>query len=104
MGFQYLYVNGIWNLNITNVEIFIWGKVMGFNLFKVVLLTEKGFAGLSVVWGQSRKGIYYSLCTTCSGNPEWGFAAQPQFSGDDNKFLQLLSTANKVEKHLLKND
>lgn len=78
---------------------------MGFNLFKVVLLTEKeGFAGLSVVWGQSRKGIYNSLCITCSGNPEWGFAAQPQFSDDDNKFLQLLSTANKVEKHLLKND
>lgn len=77
---------------------------MGFNLLKVVLLTEKGFAGLSVVWGQSRKGIYYSLCTACSGNPEWGFAAKPQFSDDDNKFLQLLSTANKVEKHLLKND
>lgn len=48
--------------------------------------------------------IFYLLCTTCSGNPEWGFAVQPQFGDDDNKFLQLLSTANKVEKHLLKND
>lgn len=36
MGFQYVYVNGIWNLNIVTVEIFIWGKVMGFNIFKVV--------------------------------------------------------------------
>lgn len=104
MGFQYLYVNGIWNLNTVNAEIFIWGKVRAFNLFWVVLLPEIGFAGLSVVWGQSRKETYYSLCTTCSGSPERGFAAQPQFSDDDNKFLQLLSTANKVEKHLLKND
>lgn len=28
MGFKYLYINGIWNVNILNVEVFIQVKVM----------------------------------------------------------------------------
>lgn len=73
----------------------------------MVLLTEIGFAGLWLLIRVQRttKGKEdFSLCITCNGNPEWGFAVQLQFNDDDSKLLQLLSMANKVEKHLLKND
>lgn len=72
----------------------------------MILLTEIGLARLWLLIRVQRitKGKDFSLCTAYNGNPEWGFAVQVQFSDDDNKFLQLLSMANKVEKHLLKND